>query len=339
MRSYSITIVLDIGANSGQYGRKLRELGYEGQIIDRLLPLLYEKGYRAASFEPGFADRKQVSCASRRHFAPISTRHMNRTQDILGVNITAESFPGVLSAIREKLERPERSSAYACATSVHGVVEAQSDPELKKILNNAFINHPDGMPLVKVGKLLGSRQMERMWGPELFCRVCEMTAGMNVAHFFYGGNEGVAEELGRRMQARFPGLRLAGAYCPPFRPLNEHEKHQIIETINQSGADIVWVGLSTPKQEKWIGEFHRHLDVKLLFSVGAAFDYHTGRLKFTPPLFRRMGLEWFYRLLLEPRRLWRRYLGIVPYFLAKSGMQIVRSAFFNQTRNGNRESR
>lgn len=259
---------------------------------------------------------------------------MNK-QEILGINMCAESFSQVLRAIREKLEMPERSSAYLCATSVHGVVEAQSDAEMKTILNNAFINFPDGMPLVEVGRILGAKRMERMWGPDMFLRVCEMTASMNVTHFFYGGNEGVAEELARRMQARFPKFKVAGWYCPPFRPLNAEEKSEIAERINSSRADVVWVGLSTPKQEKWIGELHKELKVKLLFSVGAAFDYHTGRLKMTPALFRYLRLEWFYRLLLEPGRLWRRYVKIVPYFLAKSGMQVAKSAFFNQTRNGN----
>ncbi|MGH9905876.1 MAG: WecB/TagA/CpsF family glycosyltransferase [Pyrinomonadaceae bacterium] len=252
------------------------------------------------------------------------------TQEILGIKITAEPFAHVLSAIRESLEQPGRNGAYVCATSVHGVVEAQTDHELKNMLNNAFLNLPDGMPLVKVGRLLGSKQMERMWGPELFYRVCEMTSKMDVSHFFYGGQEGVAKELARNIQQKFPRFKVAGYYCPPFRPLSQQETLQITKRINESGADIVWVGLSTPKQEKWIGEFHTRLDVKLLFSVGAAFDYHTGRLKLTPPLFRRLGLEWFYRLLLEPRRLWRRYVKIVPYFLAKSGMQVARSVFLTK---------
>ncbi|MGH8717717.1 MAG: WecB/TagA/CpsF family glycosyltransferase [Burkholderiales bacterium] len=254
-------------------------------------------------------------------------------QDILGVNVAAESFAGVLFAIREKLGQPERSSAYICATSVHGVVEAQTDNELKSILNNAFLNLPDGLPLVKVGKLLGACRMEQVKGIELLPKVCEMTARMDVKHFFYGGNEGVAQELARGMQARFPGLKVAGCYSPPFRPLNASEKVEIAAMINTSGADIVWVGLSTPKQEKWIGEMHRELDVKLLFSVGAAFDFQTGRLKFTPPLFHRLGLEWLYRLMLEPKRLWRRYLNIVPYFLAKSGMQLLKTLFVTHKEN------
>jgi N-acetylglucosaminyldiphosphoundecaprenol N-acetyl-beta-D-mannosaminyltransferase len=260
---------------------------------------------------------------------------MNDAQEILGIRLDAGSFAAVLAAIKAKLEQPERDGAYVCATSVHGVVEAQADDDLKRILNGAFINFADGTPLVKVGKMLGAKRMERIWGPDFFQRVCEMTAPMEVKHFFYGGNEGVAEELARRLQTRLPQLKVAGWYCPPFRPLTEREKAEVIARINVSRADIVWVGLSTPKQEKWIGEVHRQLNVKLLCSVGAAFDYHTGRLRFTPSIFRTMGLEWFYRLLLEPRRLWRRYFKIVPYFLVKSAAQVARSIFFNQARNGN----
>lgn len=254
-------------------------------------------------------------------------------QDILGVNVAVESFASALAAMRAKLEQPERGAAYVCATSVHGVVEAQSDHELKSVLNNAFLNLPDGLPLVKVGRILGARRMEQVKGIELLARVCEMTAAMEVKHFFYGGNEGVAEELARRMEARFPGLQIAGWHCPPFRQLHENEKAEIAAKINASGADVVWVGLSTPKQEKWIGEFNKKLNVKLLFSVGAAFDFQTGRLKLTPPMFHRMGLEWFYRLLIEPKRLWRRYLNIVPVFLAKSGMQLAKTLFVTHKRN------
>lgn len=257
------------------------------------------------------------------------------TQEILGINVVAEPRDSVFSAIKRKLEAFERNAQYVCATSVHGIVEAQSDPDLHSILNSAFLNLPDGLPLVKVGRILGARKMQQVKGIELLPRVCEMTARMNVRHFFYGGNEGVAEELARAMQSRFPGLQIAGCHCPPFRALNEIEKGDIVAKINNSKADVVWVGLSTPKQEKWIGAFREYLDVKLLFSVGAAFDFQTGKLKSTPPIFHRMGLEWFYRLMLEPRRLWRRYLNIVPYFLAKSGMQLLKTFFVNQPGKGN----
>jgi len=166
--------------------------------------------------------------------------------------------------------------------------------------------------------------MEQIKGPDLFPKVCELTSKMDVRHFFCGGREGVADDLARRMSDRFPGLKVAGTYCPPFRPLTDREKDELVEAINSSGTDIVWVGLSTPKQEKWIGEFHDKLNTKLIFSVGAAFDYHTGRLMFSPVLFQRLGLEWFHRLISEPRRLWRRYFKIVPLFIIYSSLQLTR---------------
>ena len=166
--------------------------------------------------------------------------------------------------------------------------------------------------------------MEQIKGPDLFARVCEMTRDMDVGHFFYGGREGVADALAREMGRRFPGLRVAGTYCPPFRPLDRAEKAEVVRLINDSGADIVWVGLSTPKQEKWIGEFHDKLKVKLLFSIGAAFDYHTGAIRPTPPWLHGLGLEWFYRLVSEPGRLWRRYLRIVPAFMVLAALQLMR---------------
>lgn len=254
---------------------------------------------------------------------PLGEKAM-QTINVLGVEITAEPLDGVHLAIRIALENEDRAARYVCATSVHGVIEAQSDPSLKQILNAAFVNHADGMPLMKVGRLRGARDIQRIRGADMFDQVCRMTADMPVGHFFYGGAPGVAEALGREMAARYPGLRVAGSYCPPFRPLTSDEKEEIAAAINGSGADIVWVGLSTPKQEKWIGEMRDSLDVKLLFSIGAAFDFHTGRAVEAPRWISNTGLEWLFRLLTEPRRLWRRYFKIVPMFIALAAMQLLR---------------
>lgn len=247
-----------------------------------------------------------------------------QTVNILGIRMTSETLDDILSAIRTALEKDDRTAGYVCATSVHGVIEAQSDPALKQILNNAFINHADGMPLMRVGRWLGAGSIQRIRGPDLFDRICRVTSGMRVRHFFYGGAEGVAEALAREMSARYPGLRVAGTYCPPFRPLTTAEKQDIASTINESHADIVWVGLSTPKQEKWIGEMRGVLNVKLLFSIGAAFDFHTGRAMEAPRWVSDAGLEWLFRLVTEPRRLWRRYFRIVPTFVALATLQMLR---------------
>ena len=243
--------------------------------------------------------------------------------NVLGIGITSERLVDVHSAIRKVLEDKERAARYVCATSVHGVIEAQSDPDLKQILNRAFINHADGMPLMRVGRLSSARSIERIRGPDLFDQVCRMTSNMPVRHFFYGGAEGVAETLGRKMATRYPGLQIAGNYCPPFRSLTQAEKDDIARTINAARTDIVWVGLSTPKQEKWIGEMREKLDVKLLFSVGAAFDFHTGRATEAPRWIQNSGFEWMFRLLMEPRRLRRRYFKIVPMFMALTALELL----------------
>jgi len=246
-----------------------------------------------------------------------------RNVNILGIKVTSESLAEVLNTIKDTLQKNEKKSLYICASSVHGIIESQKDLELKKILNNAFINHPDGLPLVKMGRLLGEKKMEQIKGLCLFPEVCKMTSEMNVKHFFYGGKEGVANELANKMAKTYPGLKLAGTYCPPFRLLSENEKNKIINAINKSRADVVWVGLSTPKQEKWIREFHKKLKVKLIFSVGAAFDFHTGNIKFAPLWMQKIGLEWFYRLINEPKRLWKRYFKIIPSFVFFSILQLA----------------
>ena len=155
-----------------------------------------------------------------------------RQTNILGINITSEPLEYVLETIRTALRQERRDSRYVCATSVHGVIESQSDPALKNILNGAFICHPDGFPLAKVGRWMGARDMQQIRGPDLFPLVCKMTADMPVRHFFYGGAEGVAEALVRHVSKRFPGLQIAGTYCPPFRALTEGEK-QLVPIVSQ----------------------------------------------------------------------------------------------------------
>lgn len=238
--------------------------------------------------------------------------------------VTSEPKENILSYIKDLLEKNEKESQYICASSVHGIIESQKDHKLREILNNAYVNYPDGLPLAKMGQLLGEKQMEQIKGPCLFPIICEMTSRMDIRHFFYGGKEGIAESLANNMLKKYPSLKVAGTYFPPFRELSEYEKDEIAVKINSSKADIVWVGLSTPKQEKWAADFQKRLKVKLIFTVGAAFDFHTGGLKFAPKYVSSLGLEWFYRLISEPKRLWPRYSRIVPKFLYLSLLQLLK---------------
>ncbi len=225
-----------------------------------------------------------------------------------------------MAAIAEALRT--RRKGYVCVTGVHGVMEAQSDESFKKILNRAFLCTPDGMPMVWAGKLSGHSEMNRVYGPDLMLEVCAWSQTSGCRHFFYGGAEGVAGLLGQKLKEKFPKLQIVGSYTPPFRTLNVEEEMALTEQIAAARPDILWVGLSTPKQEKFMMEYLSKLEVTLMIGVGAAFDFHSGRVRQAPRWMQRTGLEWFYRLCREPRRLWKRYLKNNPAFAVKIFLQL-----------------
>ena len=220
-----------------------------------------------------------------------------------------------LDVIEGWIARRERH--YVTITSVHGVIESEADDQLRLIHNRAGLVAPDGMPLVWLGWLNRLRHVARVSGPDLMALLCERSPAKGYRHYFYGGKDGVPELLKTSLQRRFPGLNVVGTYAPPFRPLSEAEDDGIVETIKGAEADIVWVGLSTPKQERWMAAHVDRLDAPVLIGVGAAFDFHAGLLKRAPRWMQHTGLEWLFRLMTEPRRLWRRYLKIVPLFVIK----------------------
>lgn len=205
---------------------------------------------------------------------------------------------------------------YVCVSGVHGVMECQSDPALREIHNRSGLTVPDGMPLVWCAHRAGHADTARVYGPDLMLSVLERAAERGWSSYFYGGAEGVPELLAERLTARFPGLQVAGAESPPFRPLTDEESRATQARINASGAVLVWVGLSTPKQERWMAANRPALDAAVLLGVGAAFDFHTDRVRQAPTWMQQRGLEWLFRLLVEPRRLWRRYLSNNPRFVA-----------------------
>jgi len=243
--------------------------------------------------------------------------------NILGVNVSAATLAEVVQDVVAWATRQSESPPrFVSATSVHGLIEATRDPGFRAILNGASRVTPDGMPLVWFGRLCGRTAMERVYGPDLMKEVCRQTAGLGVRHFFYGGARGVPEELAWRLQAEFPGLEVAGTLSPPFRALTELEVSEIVTRINVTGAEIVGVGLSTPKQERWIAAVCGRLSARVVLSVGAAFDFHTGRVRQAPQWMQARGLEWLFRLSQEPRRLWRRYAYNNPIFLWLALLQL-----------------
>ncbi len=236
-----------------------------------------------------------------------------RSVDILGVAVSAIDMEMAVGEIERWIEA--REPHYVCVTGVHGVMESQRDGRLRSIHNSAGLVTPDGMPLVWLSRWRGQRHVRRVYGPDLMLAVCERSLERGWRHFLFGGEEGVPELLAERLRARFPGLAVVGAWSPPFRPLTPEEEAQLSVRIAASGADIVWVGLSTPKQERWMSEHIGRLTAPVLVGVGAAFDFHAGRKRQAPRWMQGAGLEWFYRLLTEPRRLWRRYLINNPRFV------------------------
>ncbi len=260
---------------------------------------------RLWSIKSGFRQDATVSKVS-----PNKVTRVN----VLGVGISALNMNTALEQVLEGADRPG-FAGYVTVSGVHGVMESCRDEELKRIHNRSYLSTPDGMPMVWIAKLHGQSEVERVYGPDLMLEVVAATAATGRKHYFWGGNEGVAEELAERMQERFPGTEVIGTSCPPFRPLTDMEEKELVAQLKTGRPHFLWVGLSTPKQERFMHDLlSRNPDLcegwdhgLILFGVGAAFDFHTGRVRQAPSLMQRCGLEWLFRLVCEPRRLWRRY--------------------------------
>jgi N-acetylglucosaminyldiphosphoundecaprenol N-acetyl-beta-D-mannosaminyltransferase len=240
---------------------------------------------------------------------------MNSTPraNVLGVGISALSMSEAVGAADLLLQAA--GSGYVCVTGVHGVMEAQGDSRFKQVLNASFLNLPDGMPTVWVGKWQGFRGMGRVYGPDFMLELCAVSIRRGYKHFLYGGKPGVAEDLRGKLQKKFPGLQIVGTYTPPFRPLNSAEEEDLRAMLARETPDILWCGISTPKQEKFMAQYFGHLPVRLMIGVGAAFDINSGRVPDAPRFMKQMGLQWVHRMMTEPRRLARRYLTNNPRFI------------------------
>ena len=242
--------------------------------------------------------------------------------NITGVRVHPVQIPIVIQKISDLIQSGKKG--YITVTGVHGIMESQRSLKVNAAHNHSFLTVPDGMPLVYIGKLFGYSEMERCYGPDLMVSVIEATVKKGYTHFFYGGNKGIAEKLKFVMESKFPGIKIVGTHTPPYRSLNEDEKKYLIEKVHQLRPNIIWVGLSTPKQELFMHEYSPLLDTNLMIGVGAAFDFHTGQIKIAPSWLQKMALEWFYRLIQEPKRLWKRYLINNPLFLWNLTLQALK---------------
>lgn len=242
--------------------------------------------------------------------------------NILGTEVAAIDLPAALDLVTQRLGDAHYGS-YICVTGVHGVTEGLRDVAVRHVHNKALACVPDGMPLTWVGRIRGHRGMRRVYGPDLMLSVLESAAQRGWSNYFYGGAEGVAGELAGRMRKMFPGLRIAGTHSPPFRALTAEERTGVLDRINALEPDIVWIGLSTPKQELLMADFSPDIRAKLMIGVGAAFDFHTGRVRQAPRWVQRIGMEWCFRLCMEPRRLAKRYVRNNPAFLWHIALQLT----------------
>ena len=239
------------------------------------------------------------------------------TRELLGIEFALTDFDGTLARIEEMLAGDKRG--YLCCTSVHGLMESRRDPELAAALDGATLNLPDGMPVVWALNLLseGKPLRDRVYGPTLMERACDRAAAAGTGVYLYGGHdEGALRELKTGLRRRAPAIDIAGDFSPPHRDLSADEEREVAQRIDESGAGIVWCGISTPRQEKWVARMRPLVKAPVLISVGAAFDFLAGRVSQAPSWMQRRGLEWAYRLGREPRRLGPRYLRSNPAFVA-----------------------
>ena len=239
--------------------------------------------------------------------------------NVLGVGVSALNMELALDQIDVWVGNRDRQ--YVCVCPVHSIMECRRSSEVRHIFNEAGMVTPDGMPLVWVAKASGHPEVGRVYGPDLMLAAMERSTRTGHRHFFYGGGSGVVQRLADRMQKRFPNLNVAGTHEPPFAPLDELCTDETAALINAASPDVVWVGMSSPKQDRWMARMRSRLNAPVLVAVGAAFDFHSGTVSQAPRWMQRSGLEWTYRLATDPRRLWRRYLVDNPWFLWELGLQ------------------
>lgn len=249
-----------------------------------------------------------------------------RSAYILGGKVNASDYTKSANWVLENARAG--NSRYACFSTVHMIMEAYDSDEFRSKLNGADFVHTDGMPLVWVLRLTGYSEARRVTAPDLTLMLCEQAANEGIPVGFYGGSPEAVEMLVTNLKAKYPKLNVAYAYSPPFRPLTPEEDEEITRKITESGTRILFMGLGCPKQERWM-QAHRGKIPAVMLGVGATFDFHAGTVKRAPYWMQSLGLEWFFRVLAEPRRLWKRYLTTNPRFLLLAALQVLRLKRFD----------
>lgn len=260
--------------------------------------------------------------STRRDASALRTAAGVPATKILDVPVSTVNMDAALRTIFGWIKN--RSAHYICVRDVHGVMRAQDDKALMDIHHGAGLITPDGMPLVWALKARGYKDVGRVCGADLVAALCDASQANGARHYFYGGKPGVAERMAAELIKRYPKLNVVGTGTPPFRPLTAEEDERAVAEISAARPDIVWVGLSTPKQEYWMRDHVGRIPGATMVGIGAAFDFYAGDVKRAPAWMHKSGFEWLHRLASEPRRLWRRYLVMAPKFVAKMAYRAVR---------------
>ena len=254
--------------------------------------------------------------------APAPEAAPIRTREILGIPIAMTDYEGAIEAMDAMIERRERG--YVCAVAVHALTVGYDDPEMAAALRGATLVLPDGMPVVWAANMLGEKLEDRVYGPELMLRYNDRCVERGHRVWLYGGrDQGSLVQLALNLRRRHPGIDIVGGYSPPFRPMTTEEEDALVDQINEARPDVLWVGIGVPKQEKWMARMRARLDVPVMCAVGAAFDFHAGRISQAPSWMQQRGLEWIYRIAQEPRRLLPRYLYFNPRFVVAFARQYL----------------
>lgn len=246
-----------------------------------------------------------------------------RRRDVLGVPLAAVDYEGAMNAMDAMIAA--REHGYVCATPTHGVMVSRDDREMHAAMTQATLNVPDGMPLVWLMNALGEQLEDRVYGPNLMAQYSDRCVAAGHRVWLYGGrDDGALAQLDEALRSKHPGIEIVGGYSPPFRPLSASEEDELCERINADRPDVLWVGIGVPKQEKWMARMRERLEVPVMCGVGAAFDFHAGRVPQAPGWMQERGLEWLYRLAQDPRRLLPRYLYYNPRFVAAALALLLR---------------
>jgi N-acetylglucosaminyldiphosphoundecaprenol N-acetyl-beta-D-mannosaminyltransferase len=242
---------------------------------------------------------------------------------ILGNKI--DCFPDIQTLFSQILSDQKASTCkgYVTVNNVHTMMEGYWDESFRKIINESYLSIPDGKPLEVVGKLKGNKKISRLFGPTVMERFIDGGRKEGISHFFIGSSEESLQKLCTAINAKYPGTKISGMIAPPFKPVNEWDNESFIRTINEAAPDFIWVGLGAPKQERWMYDNFRQIDKGILFGIGAGFDYLAGNTRHAPNWMKNASLEWLFRLVQEPRRLWKRYFRTIPPFIVLASLELM----------------